>query len=91
MTTSWGFIRLGSHAFALRVKHAKNICIRNDGVRPSGGDVFADTVVGGQALNAASILALNDMSKQFIALHVINKCAVNKVFAHVVPIHFFTE
>lgn len=69
----------------------EHIGIRNYGVRPSGGDVFADTVVRRQAFDTASVLALDDVSKQFVALHVVNECAVDEVFAHVVPVHFFAE
>ena len=82
---------MGRHASAHRVKHQKDIGIGNNRVRPSCGDVFADTIVGRHAFNAASVLTLNDMSKQFVSLHVIDKRAMDKIFAHVVPIHFFAE
>ncbi len=83
--------RLRRHATAHRVEQMEDIGVRNYGVRPSGGDVFADTVVGRQAFNTASVLALDDMGEQFVALHVVDECAVNKVLAHVVPVYFFTE
>ena len=84
-------VRLGCHASSGRVKHGEAIGIRNYGVRPSCGDVFADTVIGGQALDAAGILALDYVSKQFVTVHVINERAADEVVSHVVPINFFTE
>jgi hypothetical protein len=69
----------------------EDIGVRNYGVRPSGGDVFADTVVRRQAFNTAGVLPLDDMSEQFVALHVVDECAMDKVFAHIVPVYFFTE
>ena len=82
---------MACHAFAHRVEDDKAVGIRNYGVRPSGGDVLTDAVVRRKALHAASILALDDVGEQLVALHVINKSAAHKVIAHVVPINFFAE
>ena len=82
---------MGRGASAGRVEHREAISVRNYRISPSGSDIFADTVIGRKALDAASIFALDYVSKQFVPVHIINKRAADEVFSHVVPINFFTE
>lgn len=84
-------LRLGCHASARGVESREAVGIGNNRVRPSGGDILADAVVGRHALHPASILSLNHVGKQLVPLHVVDKSAADKVVPHVVPIHFFAE